>query len=118
LRIAVDEKKRWYHSSNRVFDILREGSTITQWEELAAAFSHKPSMLCVDDDMVISHNGREKGYLYMIDEPIKIGADAYQHPRTTIGENTEFITSRPLRVVLVCELDAPMNTQVCVAPKQ
>ena len=29
----------WYHGSNKVFAILEEGSSITQWRELAEAFS-------------------------------------------------------------------------------
>lgn len=88
----------WYHGSNRLFDVLREGSTITQWKELAKAFSHKPRLLGYDDDGKIFHTGTEKGYLYLIDEPITIGIDAYAHPRTTMDKNVEFLTSRPLKV--------------------
>ena len=46
----------------------------------------------------------EKGFLYIIDEPIEIGKDIYQHPRTTMDKNAEFLTTRPLRVKLLCEL--------------
>lgn len=35
----------WYHGSNSIFFELREGSTITPWQELAEAFSHKPARL-------------------------------------------------------------------------
>lgn len=51
-----------YHGSNRLFNILEEGSTITQWKKLAEAFSHKPAVLCIDDDGSIVHNGKEYGY--------------------------------------------------------
>ena len=34
----------WYHGSNKFFKELREKSTITQWKELAEAFSHQPSV--------------------------------------------------------------------------
>ena len=83
---------------------LREGSTITQWKELAEAFSHQPTILSYDDNGNISHNGKEKGYLYIIDEPVEIGKDIYQHPRTTMDENAEFLINRPLKVKLIEEL--------------
>ena len=94
----------WYHGSNKIFSELRTNSTITQWKELAEAFSHQPSCLEYDDNRVISHNGPEKGYLYIIDEPIAVGVDIYQHPRTTMDENAEFLTKRPLKVRMICEL--------------
>ena len=93
----------WFHGSNIVLSELR-GSTITQWKELAEAFSHQPTILSYDDNGNISHNGKEKGYLYIIDEPVEIGKDIYQHPRTTMDENAEFLINRPLKVKLIEEL--------------
>ena len=104
MKIEINPNNTWYHGSNVIFSELRENSTITQWRELAEAFSHKPSMLGYDDDGVIFHNGIEKGYLYVIDEPISVGIDVYQHPRSTMDENAEFLTKRPLKVRMVCEL--------------
>ena len=46
----------------------------------------------------------EKGYLYVINEPVIVGKDIYQHPRTTMDENAEFLTSRTLKVKVICEL--------------
>ena len=94
----------WFHGSNIVLSELREGSTITQWKELAETFSHQPTILGYDDNGNISHNGKEKGYLYIIDEPVEIGKDIYQHPRTTMDENAEFLTNRPLKVKLIEEI--------------
>ena len=94
----------WYHGSNKMFIELKTNSTITQWKELAEAFSHKPSGLGYDDDGVIVHNGTEKGYLYIIDEPVVVDVDIYQHPRTTMEENAEFLTKRPLKVKMIAEL--------------
>ena len=88
----------WYHGSNQIFSELRAGSTITQWKELAEAFSHKPTILGYDDDGSIFHNGTEEGYLYIIDEPVTVGEDIYQHPNTTMDKNAEFLTRRPLKV--------------------
>lgn len=104
MKIEVTSDGIWYHGSNKLFTELRADSTITQWKELAEAFSHQPSVLCYEDDGTISHNGKEKGYLYIIDEPVDIQGDIYQHPRTTMDENAEFLTKRPLKVKMICEL--------------
>lgn len=104
MKIEIKEDGVWYHGSNMIFSELRTNSTVTPWRELAEAFSHQPSVLGYDDNGVISHNGTEKGYLYIIDEPVVIGVDIYQHPRTTMDENAEFLTKRPLKVKKICEL--------------
>ena len=104
MELKIDPNGIWYHGSNMVFSELREGSTITQWKELAEAFSHQPDRLSYDDNGKIYHNGTEKGYLYVIDEPIVVGVDVYQHPRTVMDENAEFLTKRPLKVRMIAEL--------------
>jgi hypothetical protein len=101
MNIEISKDKPWYHGSNLVFDTLRTGSTITQWKELAEAFSHQPSRLSYDDDGKIYQNGTEPGYLYMIDEPVEVGKDIYQHPQTVMDPNVEFLTKRPLRLKLL-----------------
>lgn len=104
MKIAIQPNGVWYHGSDKIFSELRTDSTITQWKELAEAFSHQPSTLEYDDHGVIRHNGTEKGYLYIVDEPVTIGVDIYRHPRTTMDENAEFLTTRPLKVRMICEL--------------
>lgn len=104
MNLEIDPNGVWYHGSNVIFDLLTEGSTVTQWKELAEAFSHQPTMLGYDDDGVIVHNGVEKGFLFIIDEPITVDVDIYQHPRTTMDKNAEFLTKRPLKVRLIKEL--------------
>lgn len=104
MKLTIEADGIWYHGSNKIFTELWEGSTITQWRELAEAFSHQPSRLGYDDDGNIGHNGIEKGYLYVIDEAIKVGIDIYQHPETTMDPNAEFLTKRPLKVRLIEEL--------------
>lgn len=95
----TDTSNLWYHGSNLEVEILREGSTITQWKELAEAFATKPSMLEYDEIFSpISHNGIEKGILYIIDEPLQMETDIYQHPSTTMDKGVEFLTKRPLRL--------------------
>ena len=104
MKLTIDPEGTWYHGSNKIFTELRENSTVTQWRELAEAFSHRPAGLGYDDDGRIIHNGTEKGYLYIIDEPVTVGKDVHQHPRTTMDENAEFLTKRPLKVRMICEL--------------
>lgn len=104
MQIGIKPNGTWYHGSNVLFDVLKEGSTITQWKELAEAFAHQPTRLGYDDNGTIVHNGTEKGFLFRIDEPVTIGIDIYQHPRTTMDKNAEFLTSRPLKVKFVKEL--------------
>lgn len=104
MELKIDPNGIWYHGSNMIFSELKEGSTVTQWKELAEAFSHRPKRLSYDDNGIISHDGKEKGYLYMLDEPIVVDIDVYQHPRTVMDKNAEFLTKRPLKVKLICEL--------------
>lgn len=104
MKIELQPEGVWYHGSNCIFSELRENSTITPWRALAEAFSHQPSRLSYDVDGNITHNGKEKGYLYIIDEKISVGEDVYQHPDTTMDENAEFLTKRPLKVKMICEL--------------
>lgn len=104
MKIEIKPDGVWYHGSDKLFSELRSNSTITQWKELAEAFSHRPTALGYDDDGVISHNGAEKGYLYIIDEPVDFQNDICPHPRTSMDENAEFLTKRPLKVKMICEL--------------
>lgn len=104
MKIEIKPDGVWYHGSDVLFSVLRTNSTITQWKELAEAFSHRPTALGYDDDGVISHNGTEKGYLYIIDEPVDFRNDIYPHPKTSMDENAEFLTKRPLKVKMICEL--------------
>ena len=93
-----------FHGSDKMFSELKINSTITQWKELAEAFSHQPAMLGYDDDGKIIHNGTKKGYLYCVAEHVTLDRDIYAHPHTAMDENVEFLTKRPLKVRLICEL--------------
>lgn len=104
MNLEIKKNGYWYHGSNKRFEVFEKGSTITQWKELAEAFSHQPSGLWYSDEGKIGHDGKEDGYLYIIDEPITVGVDIFQHPETTMDENAEFLTRRRLRVKLTDEL--------------
>ena len=47
---------------------------------------------------------KEKGFLYIIDEPITVDHDICHHPGTTMDKNAEFLTKRPLKVKLIKKL--------------
>ena len=61
MNIEIKPNGVWYHGSDQVFDELRPESTITQWRELAEAFSHQPTGLWYDDDGVIHHTDGKIG---------------------------------------------------------
>ncbi len=96
-----DEHAIWYHGSDARFDVLRTGSTVTRWKRLAEAFSHRPTWLSTDDSGQIRHNGCAPGFLYRVDELAHIGVDLTPHPRTTMDAGVEYLTCRPLRVLLI-----------------
>jgi hypothetical protein len=102
----------WYHGSPLQLTVLRAGSTVTQWKELAEAFSHKPPLLSIGDDLSILHTGTQPGYLYRIAELVAPGTDFYEHPRSTMGPNMEFLTTRPLRLERIAVLPAPDPDQI------
>lgn len=107
MQFTIKPQGIWFHGSNKVFEILEEGSTITQWRELAEAFSHKPTILAIDDDNSIIHNGKEYGYLYILDESIEIDIDIYAHPRTTMDKDLEFLTKRKIKVKMITDVGLP-----------
>ncbi|HEY3342420.1 MAG TPA: hypothetical protein VGK81_10395 [Anaerolineae bacterium] len=97
----------WYHGSPVQLDILRTGSTITPYRHVAEVFSHKPSMVRVDDAGFIQHNGSLPGYLYVVEETLS-DADVYMHPRSTMQVGWEWLTRRdlPLRLLGVVSIAA------------
>ena len=99
MEYPIDMNKPWYHGTPFELDVLREGSTITQWRELAEAFATKPTVLEYDSIFgEITHNGTTEGIMYIIDEPVVLDADIYQHPKTTMDKGVEFLTKRPLKL--------------------
>jgi hypothetical protein len=86
----------WYHGSPYELTELAAGSTITPNRDLARAFSHKPTLVSIDDDGAIRHNGTRAGILYRVDEPLAPG-DVYPHPRSAMPDGLEWLTRRPLR---------------------
>ena len=94
----------WYHGSPLRLEVLREGSTITMWRDLARVFSHKPPIVCITDEETLQHNGNRPGYLYRIDEVVG-PEDVIPHPRTTMRPGDEWLTTRELRLRLLGETE-------------
>lgn len=107
---AFDYHQPWYHGSPDTLDVLREGSWVTQFKEMAKAFSHKPSYMSLEDDCsTIKHNGKMPGRLYVVCEEIR--SDDVVYLADTAG--THWQTQRDLRVALLEELsidDPPQMT--------
>ena len=95
-----DAPSPWYHGSPRRLRVLRAGSTVTRDRHLAEVFSHKPTLVCLEDDGTIRHDGRRQGWLHVIDEPVRPD-DLTPHPRTSMAPGMEWLTARPLRLRLI-----------------
>nr|MDD6335409.1 hypothetical protein [bacterium] len=115
--ILIGPDTRWYHGSNKRFDTLLAGSTITPVRALAEAFSHQPTILSMGEDAIV-HDGAEPGFLYAIEQALVIGRDIQAHPHTTMDKHAEFLTTRPLKVRLLCQLPPPSREQALAARAQ
>jgi hypothetical protein len=93
-------KATWYHGSPLELARLLKGSTITQDRHLAEVFSHKPTIVSIDKDGTILHNGWWPGYLYHVAEDVMPG-DVYPHPHSSMSPGKEWLTNRDLRLALV-----------------
>ncbi len=106
-----DYSKPWHHGSPERLQVLRKGSWVTQFKEMAKAFSHRPSRISMEDDYrIVKHNGKLPGFLYEVAE--RIGPDDVSYLRDTAG--THWQTQRDLQVRLVAELpvdDPPQLTE-------
>jgi hypothetical protein len=95
-----DPYQAWYHGSPLLLTDLRQGSTITQKRDLARIFSHKPTVVQVDDGGQVKHNGSRPGFLYIIAEDV-LPDDIVPHPHTTMEPGDEWLTTRELVLRLI-----------------
>lgn len=105
----------WYHGSPKRLAALRKGSWVTPFKELAKAFAHKPTLISQSDDgQTVKHNGRLRGFLYVVSEPV--GPEDVSYLPDT-GQ-THWQTQRDLQVALVAELpldDPPQLSEAEIA---
>lgn len=92
--------RTWYHGSPFALTSLRPGSIITPNRHLATIFSHKPAIVCIEDDGTIKHSGTVPGYLYAIAEAVR-PEDVYPHPTSTMAQGMEYLTRRELALRLL-----------------
>jgi hypothetical protein len=90
----------WYHGTPLDLTVLREGSTITRDRHLANVFSHKPTIVSMQDDGSIHHNGTQPGLLYRVAEAIS-DDDVYPHPNSSMAPGLEWLTRRDLQLELI-----------------
>jgi hypothetical protein len=90
----------WYHGSPLELTVLRAGSTITPERRLAEVFSHKPTLVSMEDDGSLEHNGSLPGFLYQVAEEVK-EEDVEQHPRSSMSPGQEWLTRRDLMLKLI-----------------
>lgn len=91
----------WYHGSQAELSTLRVGGSITQNQAIARAFSHRPSLVSVDEVIgLVKHDGTAQGFLYEIDEPVH-PSDIYPHPHPINDTRWEWLTTRELRLRLI-----------------
>jgi hypothetical protein len=109
--MTTDDGKRaagatWYHGSPLRLEVLRAGSTVTRVRPLAEVFSHKPSIVCIEDDGTVRHDGRRPGWLHRVREEVG-GGDVRPHPRSVMAPGKEWLTNRPLELELIGPVPVP-----------
>ena len=95
------KRTEWFHGSPERIQILRMGSWVSPYKEVAKAFSHKPTIISSNNDYsLVKHNGKLLGYLYLISEIIE--DDDLEELSGT--DKTHWKTIRDLKVELITEV--------------
>ena len=96
-----DYSAPWYHGSPEKLTVLRKGSWVTQFKEMAKGFSHRPSLMSTGGDcQAVKHNGQLIGFLYVVSDTFC--PDDVSYLRNT--EQTHWQTQRDLRIRRVAQL--------------
>jgi hypothetical protein len=101
--MSLKKQGTWFHGSPSELETLRKGSSITQIEKLAQAFSSKPSIISVSDDGKIRHNGKLKGLVYKVTDRVTVN-DIYEHPRSSM-KGWEWITKKEFKLEFLYEYE-------------
>jgi predicted transcriptional regulator len=104
LNMSQKKQGTWYHGSSLKLETLRKGSSITQIEKLAQAFSSQPSIISAYDDGKIKHNGKSKGRVYRVADEVNVD-DIYEHPRSSMEKGWEYITKKEFKLELLYEYE-------------
>jgi len=91
----------WYHGSPEKLTVLRKGSWVTQFEPMAKAFAHRPTLISLGDNCVdVKHNGQWPGFLYVVSEYVSPEDVTYLYDTA----RTHWQTNRDVQVRIVTEL--------------
>jgi len=108
-----DARAPWYHGSPERLTVLRKGSWVTPFKELAKAFSHQPSLISSGDQCAtVKHNGHQPGFLFVVAEALG-PADVSYLPNTA---QTHWQTQRDVRLRLEAEL--PVDDPPQLSPEE
>ena len=100
--MPLKKQNIWFHGSPLELETLQKGSSITQIEKLAQAFSAKPSLVSHADDGKVKHNGKSKGRIYEVTDSVTT-EDIYEHPMSSGG--WEWITKKELKLEFLYEYE-------------
>jgi hypothetical protein len=103
----------WYHGSPAKLTVLKAGSSITPFREIAKAYSHKPKRLELsvledtEKDLIhveVKHDGNRPGFLYqvLISDPNEMMIPEDNHG--PLGE--EMVTTHEITLSLIEETEA------------
>ena len=113
--METDHSGPWYHGSPLRLKLLRRGSVVTPFKELAKAFAHKPTRTSAFDDYrTVKHNGKLPGFLYILSESMAPG-DISEMLGT---DATHWVIQRDIEVELLAKLpvsDPPLLTEEEIA---
>lgn len=90
----------WYRGSPAPLRLLWKGSTVTRDRDLAAAFSHRPTVVSIEDDGSVRHNGKMAGFVHHMAAPIG-PSDVQPHPCSSLQPGLEYLTLRDLPVTVI-----------------
>jgi hypothetical protein len=102
--MSLTKQGAWFHGSPLAMETLRKGSSITQIEKLAQAFSSKPSIVSVSDNGKIRHDGKLRGRVYKIADRVT-AEDIYEHPRSSMESRLEWITKKEFKLEFLYEYE-------------
>lgn len=90
----------WYHGAQEVLTTLRTGSSITQNRDIARIFAHRSTIMSIEDDGSIKHNGTAPDCLHLVDEPLTAD-DVEPHPHPINASRWEWLIKRAVKVRLI-----------------
>jgi hypothetical protein len=105
---TVKLNTNWYHGSPDKLIVLKAGSSITPFMEVAKAYSHKPERLelsVVEDTekiqihVEVKHDGRRPGFIYQV---MIADLEELRKPDENLGPlGEEMVTKREMPLMLI-----------------